>query len=212
MGIFVLCTTLLGCVTSRVPLFTDGCNLRAETNLQLQDYVSHRYGSDHPVRAAVIPFDVPESFALPGNDSEYFGRTLARKLVMELHRSAVLPIVELFNRDRWPGKREEYFTGNYRAIEQARNAGYDLVVLGYMENIQNDNSFTILTKVIDTSNQVTIWSASTEAYSLDRSWRRSLAWFPLYDDQPNKFQFPEKIDTFAQCTVSGILTAEEVPK
>ena len=39
-----------------------------------------------------------------------------------------LGIVEVFNRDRWPGKRAEFSTGNYNSINRSANVFYYFVV------------------------------------------------------------------------------------
>ena len=85
---------------------------------------------------AIIPFDVPEGFAQPGNESAHFGRQLASLMVQQFQASGEVKIVELFNQAHWPGKREEFFTGNHRALQLAADAGYDLVMVGYMEELR----------------------------------------------------------------------------
>lgn len=203
---------LTGCVTSRLPIDTTQCNLRTDINLGLETYLSQRYGADHPVRMAVIPFDVPETFASPGPESGNFGREIARKFISELHQTGTVPIIELFNRDRWPGKREEFYAGNYTAIQYARSAGYDLVTVGYLEDLKNDEDLDLLTKIIDTSNNVTIWSGRTRVTSYDRRARRTLAPSLLFDDRPDLFAFPERVDRLARCTTVGLMHMKETPQ
>ena len=198
-------------MTSRVPLDTTGCNLRTDINLGLQGYIHQRYGVERPVRMAIIPFDVPESFAPPGNESAHFGRELARRFMTEFHRSGAVPIIELFNRDRWPGKREEFYAGNYTAIEYARSAGYDLVMVGSLEDLRNDEDLDLNTKIIDTSNNVTIWAGRTRAFSFDRRVRRTLSATQMFDDRPDLFAFPQRVDKLASCTVIGVLYGVEQP-
>ncbi|MFN8388883.1 MAG: hypothetical protein U0136_01175 [Bdellovibrionota bacterium] len=160
---------------------------------------------------AVLPFDVPETFAPPGNDAVNYGRELARKFEMELHSAGTVPIVELFDRDRWPGKREEFFKGNYRAIELARAAGYDLVLVGYLEELRDPTMMTIYTKIIDTQNQVTVWSAQTIVYSDARTIRTGMSKLELVKERPELFHFPERTDEVARCTVDSIINEEPVP-
>jgi hypothetical protein len=172
------------------------------------DYLSVRYSSKQSHRTAVFPFDVQETFAPAGNDSVHFGRELAKAFTLELRRSEELGIIELFNRDRWPGKREEFFAGNYRALELARNAGYDLVFLGYLEDLRNDKDLVVYTKLIDTSNHVTIWAGRTQATSHRRSWRRDLSRTRVYQDRPDLFDFRERTEMLAHCTVNKILSSD----
>ena len=178
----------------------------------LTDYVKQRFDRNAMVRTAIIPFDVPESFAPLGNDSANYGRELARKIQGELNRSGEMKIVELFNRDRWPGKRAEFFNGNYGAIELARAAGYDLVVVGYLDDIKDEKSLGMYTKIIDTQDSVTIWSSRTEVTTIAREIRRTLDALPLGNDRPDLFHFPERTNKLAECTVEGILEEEPVPQ
>lgn len=160
---------------------------------------------------AVVPFDVPETFAPAGNESQHFGRELARKLVQEFHSTGEVKIVELFNQDRWPGKREEFFTGNHRAMQLAADAGYDLVMVGYMEELRTDDSINIYTKIIDTSNGITVWSAMTNTFSNQRFIDRTLSAARVSAERPSMYLFPERADEFASCTVNAILTEKPVP-
>jgi hypothetical protein len=161
---------------------------------------------------AIVPFNVPESFSPSGNESLNFGRELAARFHQELMGEGELGIIELFNRDRWPGKRSEFNAGNYGSIELARNAGYDLVLVGYLEEIVNETDLTLLTKVIDTSNGVTVWYGRTVAYSSRRPLRRTLAEhsFGFVKDEPDSFRFQERADEMARCTVDSILHGDIV--
>ena len=191
---------------------TEECKMRTYINMGLHDYVSTRFQKGAPVRAAVIPFDVPETFAPTGSDSVNFGRQLALKFISEMHRTAELPILELFNRDSWPGKHDEFFSGNYTAIQLARDAGYDLVVIGYFERPTNDRDLNIYTKLIDVTNGMTIWYAKTYVSSNSRDVRRGLADYGLATDHREFFAFPERIDLFAACTVDHLINNEPVPQ
>lgn len=198
---------MTGCAAVDYPQSLEGCKSRAFINGGLLDYLKTRYHSQPFVRFAIIPFDVQESFALPGNESEHYGRELARRFQAEIQRSGELGIVELFNQDRWPGKREEFFTGNHRSIQLARDAGYDMVILGYLEDLRNDEELPLLTKVIDTSNGVTVWFGRTVAYSRRRPVRELFADARLAQKRPELFAFTERTEKLVRCTVSEILYA-----
>ncbi len=150
---------------------------------------------------AVFPFEVPETFAPAGNESLHFGRELARKFHAELLGRKLVPIVELFNRDRWPGKRAEFFTDNNGAIELARQAGYDLALVGYMEEIKDDRSIVVYTKVIDTESRITLWHAKSTVVSHAREVNKFFGAVGTLKDRPELFNFREKADEMARCTV-----------
>lgn len=182
--------------------------MRTYVNLQVLDYLSQRYNSHPLLRTAVFPFDVPETFAPPGNKSLHFGRDIAQSFQRELLRSEELGIVELFDRDRWPGKRQEFNAGAYQAIEMARHAGYDLLVIGYMDYITNETEMTFFTRLIDTSNSLTIWYGKTVVYSNERVRQRELSKVPLIGakETPSLFHFPERTELFVTCTVNRIFS------
>ncbi len=181
--------------------------MRTYINAGLLEYLSSRYHSEHLPRMAVIPFSVPETFAPGGEESRHFGRELAGLFQRELLRTGELAIVELFNRESWPGKRAEFNSGNYGAIRFARDAGYDLILVGYMDEITNASDLTVYTRLIDTENSATLWFAKTVSFNNDRKRRRILADIPFstYEDRPDLFAFPERAERLAECTTKHIL-------
>ncbi len=163
---------------------------------------------------AVVPFDVPVTFAQPGNEVADYGRELARRFQAEMFRTGEFGIVELFDRDRWPGKRDDFFGGNYQAIKLARDAGYDLVVLGFLETPTNAEELSLNVKIIDTDNQMTIWYGKTDVYARARSQQTflaNLAGLGLATERPDIFHFSERTDDLVYCSVSYILKSEQVP-
>ncbi len=205
-----------GCTTHNVPLETDGCKMRTYSNLGLPDYIKARFNYRQPIRIAIIPFEVPANFApnfgSTGQENLNFGRELARKFQLELRRSGELAIVEVFNRDRWPGKREEFFTGNYNAIRIAKDAGYHMVMVGFLEQPKNDEDLNLHTKIIDTTNGVTVWDAKTMAFSRNRSIEKGLSQVFIGHERPEQFYFPERTERMVVCTVDKILTGDPVPQ
>lgn len=198
----------VGCSFSNLGIPSEGCKTHTYIDLSFPDYLTERFHSKQYVRMAIVPFDVPESFAPAGNDSTHYGRKVAEKFQLEFHKAGIPSIVELFNRDRWPGKRAEFFSGNYGAIQGARDAGYDLVMVGYLEELTDDENLNFYTKIIDTQNQTTVWHAKTKVYSKARAIRSSVSQTGLVKDRPDLFAFPERTNTLAECTVSLITNPE----
>ncbi len=200
---------IISCSLSGIPGKIEGCNIRTYIDGGLKDYLSTRNSSAQIPRFAIIPFEVPANFTRPGANSERFGHELARMFTRELLRQGDLGIVELFDRENWPGKRAEFFTGNYHAIEIARSAGYDFVIVGYLENIVNESDISVLTRVIDTSNSMTLWYAQSTVSSNERMLRRTYSNMTkgfLVRDQPDSFAFPERLNILVSCSVAGILS------
>ncbi len=179
--------------------------MRTYLNVGMTDYLNKHYAGQ-PTRMAIFPFDVPEKFVLSRQQDRNFGVELAELFQRELLRSGELHIVELFDRDNWPGKRSDFFSGNYEALDMARNAGYDLVLVGRMEDIVNDEDITVVTKIIDTSNGVTLWSSKTVSYSKARPLNDTFADLSYggVKRRPELFHFPERTERVAVCTVERI--------
>lgn len=183
----------------------EGCKIDTILNVRVVEYLGTQYHSQTPARMAVIPFDVPESFARAGHESLHFGRELARNMQRQLLKGGEIPIVELLDQLTWQGKREEFFHGNFQAIELARNAGYQLVMVGYMDPIVNDKFFSVQTKIIDVTQGITLWYGRTTVHSLQRTSNKWLARFGLTDEQPSRFAFPERVEELTACTVAAIV-------
>lgn len=209
--LMVSAVLLSSCSLIKSPLDWQRCKRHTYINLVLTDYLKQRFHSQQMARMAIVPFDVPETFAPAFNDSRNYGRELARNFQAEMNKVGEVSIVELFDRDRWPGKRDDFFKGNYEAVEIARAAGYDFVLIGYLENIKNDSTLELDTKIIDTQNQVTVWSAKTEVESNARGLREDLSQVHLTKKQPELFDFPERTRELVRCTVDGIIEEDPVP-
>lgn len=185
--------------------------MRIYSNAELPAYVKSQYHSGQPVRMGIVPFDVPENFAPANSEAARYGHELARKFQLEFRRSGEVAVIELFDRDRWPGKREEYFNGNYGAIEIARNAGYDLVMVGFLEDIKNDEDLVLYTKIIDVTKNVTVWDGRTTVTSRAREENRQMADVFLATERPDLFAFPERAEKLVTCSIDHILTGTPVP-
>lgn len=204
----IVLTWCAGCAAADFPQGTEDCKFWTYINVGWLDYLKVRYNSQPFVRIAIIPFDVQESFAPPGNESLHYGRELARRFQSELQSTQELSIVEVFNQDRWPGKREEFFIGNHRAIQLARDAGYDFVIVGYLEELKNAEEMNLFTKVIDTSNGVSVWYGKTMAFSRKRAIRDFFVDARLAQRRPELFYFSERAGELAFCAVDQILHSE----
>ncbi|MCB0346899.1 MAG: hypothetical protein KDD66_17405 [Bdellovibrionales bacterium] len=186
--------------------------MRTIVNQNIESYLSNRYHYNQPVRVAVIPFDVPETFARPGEDMHHFGRRLAKNFQEELLQRGTFSIVELFDRESWPGKRDDFFSGNYQSIDYARNAGYDFVLIGHMQDIRNDEQLVVYSKLIDVSNSVTVWSAKATVTSSQREINKGVDSVFKGTGRPELFYFSDQAEEVARCTVEEMIMADTVPE
>lgn len=156
-----------------------------------------------------MPFDAPAGFSRWGKDEPSYGQQLASKFQLEMQKTGELGLVELFNVDNWPGKREEFFTGNFRALELARKAGYEMILVGSLQIPRGESTMVLYTKLIDVQNGVTAWSAQTTLTSSERDINTRMAQLGFGKNKPDEFGFPRRTDAIVQCTVPQMLKSAE---
>lgn len=202
---------VLGCSRIYWPVPQEECKFRTYANVGVLEFTKARFQPGQGVRLAVIPFDVPATFTRSWDETGTWGRDLAVLFQGEFFRSGEFGIVELFDRDRWPGKRFDFASGNYQAIEAARNAGYDLVLIGQLEELRDDYRLMFHTRLIDTAEGITLWDGITELRSHRRGDREALARLRLVKDRPELFYFNERAEKAASCTVREIIKGQLMP-
>ena len=184
---------------------SDPCNSRAYVRTVMADYLSTRYHSNAPVRMAVIPFSVPANLAGSNNENPGLGNELSWKVQQRFVDSGVFPMVEVLNRQDWPGKKEEFYTGNFGAIAAARDAGYDLVFIGNVDPMNSLDNMSATTKLIETESGITLWYGQTNARSDERAMNRTMTSLYMADRQPAALNSAEMRDDLARCIVREVI-------
>lgn len=201
------CVVMTACsLTQR--LVSDPCNSRAYVRTIMADYLSNRYHSNAPVRMAVIPFSVPANFAGKNADVPGLGNQLAWKVQEGFLASQVFPIVEVLNRQDWPGKKEEFRTGNFGAISAARDAGYDLVFVGSLDPATSIDTMTATTKLIETETGTTLWFGQNSMRSDAKAMNQTLDQMLLAKRNPTIIRTNQLRDGLAQCIVEDVVNEE----
>lgn len=189
--------------------YSEPCNSRAYSRTVLSDFLSSRFHSDARVRMAVIPLSVPANISDYNTERPGLGNELAWKIQAEFLRSGQVPVVEILNRHDWPGKKNEFFAGDFGAIATAREAGYDLVFVGYLRPMRSLDSMTAYTKVIEIDSGITIWYGETTVTTYEPDLQRIRASLFLEDPRPDKFYMGPLTDRLASCIVKAIASEEE---
>lgn len=184
--------------------YGETCNSRAYARAPLAEHLTKRFGRHAPVRLAVIPLAVPANLAAKSDELPGMGNLLAWQLHAELTRTEEIPIVEVLEREDWPGKKEEFFHGDFDAIEYARNAGYDLVLIGYVEPMRNLDSLSVFTKLIEVESGITLWYGKTSVESRTQDANRLVAGLWLGDRRPDELPINTLIDRAARCIAKEI--------
>ncbi len=188
------------------------CKIQAHIDQVVPNYISDRFQKGNIPRIAVIPFEVPVNFSPAMNPRLRLGHDLASGFQRYILQTTDQLIVEVFDRGEYPGKKMDFSTGNYIALKQARDAGYDFIFIGYMDEIKNDVTLRVQTKLVDTGNNTTVWFGTTEVMSRSRPTRSLLdtltrGYYPVRDDL---FEIPERIEVLEQCTATRVFTLPEI--
>ena len=160
----VILLAITACSSFRAPITdTMTCKNQAYIGNKFSIPLTSRDGASSQARLAILPFDVPESFAPKSPWHQDFGIRLGQYLTQELLRSGDFPIVEFQDQATWLGKREEFFSGNFQGINAGRQAGFDLIFVGYVDQLDGTNKLDIYGKIIDVANATTLWYGKTQA-------------------------------------------------
>jgi len=162
---------------------------------------------------AIIPFSTPANFAWQGPQRQGLGHEIAWRFQSEFLTQGTLPIVEVFGREDWPGKSEEFFKGNFGAIAQAREAGYDFVMVGLVEPMRVADTITVHSKIIDADAGITVWYGTTKVQTVKSQIDRSQVYL-LYEVtiRPDLLYIEDMLTMAASCTVDKITQIEYVQK
>jgi hypothetical protein len=204
---FILLSGASGCalVTRH---YAEPCKSRAFIGANLEDYISSRFDRGAPVRMAIIPYSTPANLSFAGMERSGLGSQIAQRIQSELLPTGIVPIVEVFDRQDWPGKKDEFFSGNFTALRLARDAGYDLVVVGSMPSQKGLDNLTVRTKIIEVDSGITIFYGESSVHTNRPEWNslQSSVW--LDQKTPNQLFIPEMVDELCRCVVRGIKRAD----
>lgn len=208
--------SLLGCSVVEDQLgieithhLTYRCKNRAYANAGLEDYISSRFHSGAPVRLGIIPFAVPANFSGYNSEMPGIGNTLSWKVQAQLLDRQIVPIVEVLNRASLPGHKDEFFTGNFGSIDMAREAGYDLVMIGYLEPIRSLDEAKLHSKIIEVESGVTVYYGESTLSSNQRRFDKVESTI-FGGEKPSLIYSNELFDNLARCVVEGATDEESI--
>lgn len=213
--LFCLCLSICACAHRPPPAATAAsydleCKNRAYSRMVLADFLSTRFHSHAPVRLAVMPFSVPANLSAYNSERPGLGNQLAWDARAELVRAQAAPIVEVLNRYDWPGKKDEFFTGNYSALATAREAGYDLVLIGYLEPMHSLNEMVLYSKLIEVESGITVWNGQSTVSRATSLWGHTKEFLDLERRVPSSMQFEPMLELIVRCMVQGITDEDPV--
>jgi hypothetical protein len=180
----------------------DDCKNRAFIGSNLKAFVTARFHNPEAVRLGIVPFSSAANLA------PEIGRTLAMRVHQELLPSGDVPIVEIFNREDWPGKRDEFYSGNFGAISIAREAQYDLVLVGMVAPLTRLDEMTLDLKVIEVESGTTAYYGRSVFRTGDDDVNDGLSSLWLSKREPSALVTPRVVDRLARCAVRGLRQVE----
>lgn len=183
----------------------DSCKTHAFVETQIEDYLTRRFNTGAPVRMGIIPYTVPANLSGIVNQYPGLGNELARLTHAQFLNREIIPITEVVNRDDWPRKKDEFFKGNFGALSQAREAGYDLIFVGLVENLAFNKKLILSTKMIEVESGITLWYGRTIVTTDRRDYDRTADYLNFEDRDPSASHQDLLVETAASCTVKEVL-------
>jgi hypothetical protein len=116
----------------------------------------------------------------------------------------------VLNREDWPRKKEEFFTGNFGALAFARDAGYDMIVVGYLDEIKRLDTWRVHTKVIEVASGTTLWYGTSEAFTTRADLLETSSTVGLTDRRPDMLYSIELLDSVSACIAHDMTHDPEV--
>ena len=209
----VICLTLAlswsGCalITHHVG---ETCNTRAYVRTDIAGFIDQRFKGGTTARMAVVPFVTQANFTAQNSELPGISDQLAWGVHRELLAYDTLPIIEVFNRQDWPGKKDDFFPGNFGALSLARDAGYDLILIGYMDRIVRLDTWVIHTKIIDVDSGTTLWYGTSTVKTRQPDLYEVSGTFGLTSQRPDILYISPMIDEASSCIARDIMVDPEL--
>jgi hypothetical protein len=186
------------------------CNTRAYVRTDLAGYINQRFMPKQPVRVGVIPFEVPANLSSRGSQMPGLGNQLTWAVHRHLLGTEIFPIIEVLNREDWPRKREQFFTGNFGALRFAADAGYDMIVVGYLDPIHRLDTWTVHTKIIEVESGTTLWYGTSTVYTMRHDMLEVSSTLGMTDRRPDILHTDALLEDIAQCIAHDMTHDPEV--
>lgn len=192
--------------------FQESCQSHAYTQTIITDYIATRYTPRSPVRIGVVPASAPSNMSPYTTEQPGAGNQLSQRIQQDLLNYGELPIVEVLNRNDWPGKKEEFFSGNFGAIRMGREAGYDMILVSFIEPQRSLDALSAYTKVIDTESGVTLYYGKSTVITERDDLRNAVVPFGLMKRDPSLVHTNDMIESLGQCISQSVMALKTTPR
>jgi TolB-like protein len=185
------------------------CKSHAHINNDPEEYLADRFDKNAQVRLGIFPFKTQENITSSNASRQGWGKELAMKLQGKLLEFGTFPIIEVVNRDTWENYREEFSSGNYRALSMARELGYDLLLVGDAKVLHYPNKVAADVKLIETESGITVWYGNIEADNYRKDLRAAGTAFGLFQRDPSINDMPHLSEKLAKCTAGALMQVQQ---
>jgi len=183
------------------------CKNRAYIHIPVEEYINERYSSSPLVRVALVPFEVPASFSRNIAGWMNFQEEITQSLHVKLLESGKFQLLEIFKTH--PLRKDDFITGNYEITELAKQAGYDLLLVGQVGNLSGVTQLSGTAKLIDVNTGITVWYGQSQVGKVSYSTSRRDAFGVFGRDRPDYMPFRLLADQFTSCLVENIFSEED---
>ena len=218
IGVILLTLTLALTLTSGLTgcsyisrHYVTPCKNRAYITMSVPDYIKQRFHKNSPVRMAIIPYTVPANLSFKSTEHQGLGVELAWKVQQEILPTQIVPISEIFNRTDWPGKKDEFYTGNYGALSLARDAGYDLILVGDVQPTKSIDTMSARAKIIEVESGITVYYGEATVVTTRHEIEKTVTtfWLSPTEHKPSAQYISALNDGIGRCIVHGIKEVDQ---
>lgn len=186
------------------------CNTRAWVRTDLQSFIYQHFKGGEQARVGVIPFISQANLADRYDGQTGIGTQVAWGVQRELLATELFPIVQMLAHEDWPGRKQEFFAGNFGSLAFARDANLDFVLIGYIDWPDRLDKWVIHTKLIDVHTGSTLWYGSSTVTTSRGDMLEVSSTLGLTDRRPDIYNMQQIRDTAATCIVHDMLTDPEI--
>jgi len=101
--------------------------------------------------------------------------------------------------------------GNFQAIRLAQDAGFDFIFVGYLERLQHHTKLSLLGKLIDVQNGITIWYGKSELGEIKYKTHQGDIWGWFGERRLDEIDLNANLQKITKCLVNDALSNEPKP-
>ncbi len=189
---------------------TDGCNNRASVRLPLDQYITDRYPRGSLLRLGIFPFSTSAKLAYSTDGFSSFGERIAEDFQSVFLRSGKVGVAEVFDPQDWPEKKTEFFKGNYGSIAWGKQAGYDLILVGYLDRQRGIDELHAYAKLIDVNLGVTVWYGESTVGEVKYQTKHGDPWWFFGSRRLDKLPIHELREKLVSCLAENVFDDEGI--